>query len=433
MADISPRMLLEHKLSLNQLQIQSLEMLALTNIEIQDVLEQEYQENPMLDHQGNNCAGYERPLYYAKEMTAESEKIRDEIVMQLKRQDYSEKEWNVIEYLIQSMDTRGYCNEDPEEAAKILKVDNAIVVKCLEALRGLEPVGIFSASLEQCLISQLRAAGIYDSVLEEIIENYLSAICEGKISTITRALHISTAQVGKYLHIIQKLNPAPIMGYGKVETEYIHPDIVCRKKDGVWEVELTDEWTANYYLNEYYLKLYAECSDEELKQYFRQKLERARFIFNSIESRRNTILRILREIVRRQTGYFEQKEGLAPMRMEDIADALDIHVSTVSRAIKNKYVEYPGETVLVKELFGATVGAVENKEGITARQIKREIQDIIANEDRKNPVSDQIICDMLEKKGVAVSRRGIAKYRREMDILSSKRRKEVYSVQLLED
>lgn len=223
------------------------------------------------------------------------------------------------------------------------------------------------------------------------------------------------------------------MGYGKVETEYIHPDIVCRKKDGVWEVELTDEWTANYYLNEYYLKLYAECSDEELKQYFRQKLERARFIFNSIESRRNTILRILREIVRRQTGYFEQKEGLAPMRMEDIADALDIHVSTVSRAIKNKYVEYPGETVLVKELFGATVGAVENKEGITARQIKREIQDIIANEDRKNPVSDQIICDMLEKKGVAVSRRGIAKYRREMDILSSKRRKEVYSVQLLED
>lgn len=433
MADISPRMLLEHKLSLNQLQIQSLEMLALTNIEIQDVLEQEYQENPMLDHRGNNCAGYERPLYYAKEMTAESEKIRDEIVMQLKRQDYSEKEWNVIEYLIQSMDTRGYCNEDPEEAAKILKVDNAIVVKCLEALRGLEPVGIFSASLEQCLISQLRAVGIYDSVLEEIIENYLSAICEGKISTITRVLHISTAQVGKYLHIIQKLNPAPIMGYGKVETEYIHPDIVCRKKDGVWEVELTDEWTANYYLNEYYLKLYAECSDEELKQYFRQKLERARFIFNSIESRRNTILRILREIVRRQTGYFEQKEGLAPMRMEDIADALDIHVSTVSRAIKNKYVEYPGETVLVKELFGATVGAVENKEGITARQIKREIQDIIANEDRKNPVSDQIICDMLEKKGVAVSRRGIAKYRREMDILSSKRRKEVYSVQLLED
>lgn len=433
MADIRPRMLLEHKLSLNQLQIQSLEMLALTNMEIQDVLEQEYQENPMLDHQGNNCAGYEAPLHYAKEMTAENEKIRDEIVMQLKRKDYSEREWDVIEYLIQSMDARGYCSENPEEAAKILKVDNEIVVKCLEALRRLEPVGIFSASLEQCLISQLRAAGIYDSVLEEIIENYLSAVCEGKISTITRALHISTAQVGKYLHIIQKLNPAPITGYGKAETEYIHPDIVCRKKDGGWEVELTDEWTANYYLNEYYLKLYAECSDEDLKQYFRQKLERARFIINSIESRRNTILRILREIVRRQTGYFEQKEGLAPMRMEDIADALDIHVSTVSRAIKNKYVEYPGGTVLVKELFGATVGAAENKEGITARQIKREIQDIIANEDRKNPVSDQIICDMLEKKGVAVSRRGIAKYRREMDILSSKRRKEVYSVQLLKD
>ncbi len=433
MADIRPRMLLEHKLSLNQLQIQSLEMLALTNTEIQDVLEQEYQENPMLDHQGNNCAGYEAPLHYAREMTAESEQLREDIIMQLKRQDFSEREWAVIEYLIQSMDDRGYCKENPEEVAKVLKVDRGIAVKCLEALRGLEPVGIFSASLEQCLISQLRAAGIYDPILEEIIEKYLSAVSEGKISTITRALHISTAQVGKYLHIIQKLNPIPVTGYKRAETEYIHPDIVCRKKDSGWEVKLTDDWTENYYLNDYYLKLYAECTDEELKQYFRQKLERARFIINSIESRRNTILRILKEIVRRQTGYFEQREGLVPMRMEDIADALDIHVSTVSRAVKNKYVEYPGGTVPVKELFGAAVGAAENKEGITAKQIKREIQNIIADEDRKNPVSDQNICEMLERKGMAVSRRGIAKYRRQMDILSSKRRKEIYSIQILED
>ena len=112
MADIRPRMLLEHKLSLNQLQIQSLEMLALTNTEIQDVLEQEYQENPMLDHQGNNCAGYEAPLHYAREMTAESEQLREDIIMQLKRQDFSEREWAVIEYLIQSMDDRGYCKEN---------------------------------------------------------------------------------------------------------------------------------------------------------------------------------------------------------------------------------------------------------------------------------------------------------------------------------
>lgn len=430
MKEIGQKLSLEHRLSLNQLQIQSLEILTLTNIEVQELLEQEYQENPMLEHRGNNSSVYEEPLHCAREIAAEDENVYDEILMQLNRSDYTAQEWKVIEYLTSCLDEKGYCREEPKDVAEILKVDDRIVRKCLTTLRGLEPAGIFSASLEQCLIWQVRMAGIKDSILEEIIEKYLPDVCEGNIGMITRRLNVSAAQVGSYMQLIRKLNPIPLMGYKKRETEYIHPDIVCRRKEGQWEIKLTDDWTANYFLSDYYLKLYMECSDEELRQYLKKKLERARFIMNSIESRRNTILRILQEIIRRQAGYFERQEGLLPMRMEDIANSLGIHVSTVSRAIKNKYLEYPKGTILIKDLFGMTVGTGKEEEGMTAGRIKQEIKQIIDQEDRENPDSDQRISEILENQGIVLSRRGVAKYRQEMDILSSKRRKELYRIQM---
>lgn len=430
MKEIGQRLSLEHRLSLNQLQIQSLELLTLTNMEVQELLEQEYQENPMLEHRGNDRSVYEGPLHYAREIATEDEDICDEIRMQLNRSDHTAQEWRIIEYLLSCLDEKGYCREEPEDVAEILKVDDRIVRKCLKTLRGLEPAGIFSASLEQCLIGQVRRAGIDDPILEEIIEKYLPAVCEGNIGMVTRTLNVSAAQLGSYMQLIRKLDPIPLAGHKKQEIGYIHPDIVCRRKEGQWEIKLTDDWTENYFLSDYYLKLYMECSDEGLKQYLKKKLDRARFIINGIVSRRNTILRILQEIIRRQAGYFERQEGLLPMRMEDIADPLGIHVSTVSRAIKNKYLEHPKGTIRIKDLFGMTIGTKKEEEGVTAGRIKQEIKHIIDHEDREDPDSDQKISKILEEQGILISRRGVAKYRQEMDILSSKRRKELYSIQM---
>lgn len=420
----------KQKQLLSQRQLQSLKILAMDNLELEMFLQSEYLENPMLEQSGHtedHLAGGspDRPIDEERKWNQRTEETKD-LREYLKSQIHLESEdklfLKVKEYLIDCLEDTGYFTMPLQEAARACNVSEEVVSKCLEELQLLEPVGVFSANLKECLLKQLERLGIENPELIRIIQEHLEDIAEGNIGYISRSLHISTAQVRKYIFMIEELNPRPAAGFSNNHTEYIVPDIIIRKEEE-WEIELNDSWMGNYHISDYYLRLMADTQDEQLKEYFRGKARRVKFILQNVEQRRETLLRITKVILERQKAFFEGAGSLVPMTMSDVAQAIEIHTSTVSRAVKGKYIQYPKETVLMKNLFSQGVNGNQGESDVSSYEIKEMLRDWIKKENKKKPYSDQKLKDMLGKEGISISRRAVAKYREEMGIKASFERK----------
>lgn len=439
---------LTQKQYLSQTQMQSLEIMNLCNQDLYTFLNEEYMENPLMDRSGESAPGEVQEFgeWYSRSQTfnegygsedkeetnreiipAKQEEMDLEIYLkeQLNKSVYSEKEWELIEYLIQNLDNNGFYPYPVSEAADIIGVSEETAEKCMKDLKSLEPCGIFAETLAECLITQFEKEGIEDEILNKILREHLEDIATGKISTITRHLKISSVQVRKYIAMIKTRNPRPLSGFYSGDTNYIVPDVIIAQKDGMWDVSLNDEWIGNYSLNEYYIRMIAESKDQDLKEYFQKKLGRARFILNSIEQRRHTILFITREILKVQESFFLGDGELKVMTMSELADKLEIHPSTVSRAVGNKYLLYPGGVILMKNLFTQKVHSDMSGEEMSALHIKKILKNMIEQEDKKKPYSDSKLVEELKKKDITLSRRAVAKYREEMNIKGSFDRREI--------
>lgn len=436
----------EQKQLLSQTQMQSLKLLNMCNLELNSFLNNEYLENPLLEHKaGNGTPGVteEFELWYHQNQSfnegygdcdkneshfrenipiKNENELRTYLKDQLNSRQYSKQEWKLIDFLIMNLDDNGFYTTSIEETAKAAGVSIEMTEKCLKDLRQLEPAGVFAENLSECLLRQLEELGVQDENLEGMIRFHLEDISKGRISNITRHLGISSAQTRKYIAFIGTLNPRPLAGFSSGSNSYVIPDIMFVRKDNTWEIKLNDKWMGKYYLNEYYLKMIAESKDEELQTYFRKKLERARFILNSIEQRKKTILSISEAVLEWQRGFFEENKELVPMTMAQMAEKLDIHPSTVSRTVNGKYIQYPQGTILMKNLFAA---GMNNDSSMSVLHIKKMIKELIDSEDKNKPYSDQVLMNLLKNQGISLSRRAVAKYREEMGILGSFQRKQI--------
>lgn len=428
--EIRYQLLQKQKQMLSHQQLQSLNILAMDNIELSAFLQSEYLENPMLEQNSTpedpfSGMGAIEPSDEQEKWNHQIEELddlRSYLKSQLMVKKEDKKHLTVKNYLIECVEDTGYFTVPIEEIARQCSVSKEIVQECLSELKELEPVGIFSASLEECLLYQIKKLQIEDEILEAIIKYHLEDIAEGNIGRISRLLHISTAQVRKHALLIQALNPRPAVGFGGRQTEYIVPDIIVRKEES-WSIELNDSWIGEYRISDYYLKLMAETKDIELRGYFEEKARRVKYILSNIEQRRKTIKQLMECIVEQQKEYLEGSTQLKPMTMVSIAEQMSVHPSTVSRAIKGKYVQYPGGTILLKDLFSKEVSIGMHGEATNAQGVKQLLQIWIREEPSKKPYSDQKLKEMLEEKGICVSRRVVAKYRDELGIKGSYERK----------
>lgn len=439
---------LEQKQQLSQNQIQSLEILAMDGTELSHFLQNEYLENPLMDCGGRTVGSgteeinktYEHTVTYGRnyeEIVEEDDKRRKDIPMpdqdsvknyllyQLPRTQFTEEQWSLLEYMVDCLDDTGFFTVPVKEVAENTGMSQDEVRHALDVLQKLEPYGIFAPDLKHCLLRQLEVQGLRDSVVWKVVEEHLENVANGKISTISRSLRLPTVEVRKCIEQIAQLNPRPMSEFASGHANFIVPDIIFREEHGKWEVELNDDWVEDYHINDYYLRMMKESKDEELSEYFRIKLERVRFVMNSIAQRRQTMILISEEVLRRQQTYLEGKAYLQPMTMTDVADAVGIHTSTVSRAIKGKYIQYPGGTVLMKNLFSASVTRADGDVAVGTMQIKEMIRELIDQEDKKKPYSDQALVKALKEKNIEISRRAVAKYREELGIRGSFDRKEV--------
>jgi RNA polymerase sigma-54 factor len=332
---------------------------------------------------------------------------------QLDLKKYSAKELKIIDYLIDCLDDTGLLTMPLDEIAKTSRTDITLVKNCLHDLQLLEPYGLFAPDLQHCLLRQLEVLGINDNKLNEIIIHYLDQVGSGKISTISRCMELTTLQVRKFIAIIETLNPKPLSGFAPGSTAYIIPDIILQKVQGQWEVVLNDRLMGDYKLSDYYLNLMETAKDKELQEYFSVKAQRARFLLKSLEQRRTTMLKLGEALLEWQKQYFNGTGDLKSMTMADIADIMGVHVSTVSRCVKGKYLQYPMKSILIKTLFSTS----------ETDSVKNLLRDIVESEDKKKPYSDQALKELLEERQISISRRAISKYRDELGIKSSFERK----------
>lgn len=422
-------------------QVQSLNILAYTNQELDEFLTNEYLENPLLESVSGKTDDmltsmehlYEKGTSYKDHYlewedediqrkndiaVKSADELKEALLMQLERKVYSPAEWKLMEYMVECLDDDGFFPYEPAEIAQSLGYQQETVEKCLAVLKELEPVGVFSRDIAECLLKQAESAEVIDKRLCALIRSYMQEILAGRIGNITRELGISTAEVKKYIHLIGRLNPRPFMNIQGEAPQYIVPDVIIHRHGEGWEVILNDNWMGEYRYNDYYIRMMQEAHDEELAAYFKEKLERAKFVMNCVEQRRNTIIRIVEAILEIQKEYFENQGNLRPMSMQGVADKVGMHVSTVSRAIRGKYLQYKN-VILIKELFLASVGGNSDRE-ISAEKIKASICEIVRKE--KKACSDSQITKLLQEKGIQVSRRTVAKYRTELGIPDSRQR-----------
>ena len=426
-------------LSVNQRQ--SLQILAYTNQELDTFLTGEYMQNPLLecvrerqsDHVESLDSHYESASsyrdHYLRWEDEDSDRRRDirareplqmrsQLKGQLNIREYTDQEWKLIDYLIECLDDKGFFNYDTEEIAAASGCPVEMVDHCLSDLKKLEPAGIFSKDLSECLLAQLKAAHEQDPVLYRMISDHLPDLLHGSLSTVARSMGISLAECRRCIRRIGQLNPRPIMNTESAMTEYIIPDILVTYENNSWKIVLNDSWLGEYRYNDYYLHMMQTASDPELKKYFRTKFERARFIITSVERRRNTIIRIVAEIMEYQRDYFLCGGELLPMTMDTLASRLKISTSTVSRAVKNKYIQYR-RPVLLRSLF---TGSASEKTDTSTDYVHKKIRALVKNEDSTKPLSDDRISGILKKEGISISRRTVAKYRQQLGIPDSRLR-----------
>ncbi|MEL7598063.1 MAG: RNA polymerase factor sigma-54, partial [Clostridiaceae bacterium] len=228
-----------------------------------------------------------------------------------------------------------------------------------------------------------------------------------------------------YGDVIKSLEPKPSRGfYTGEETKYIVPEAYIKKINGEYHIIMNDGTIPKLNINGMYKNIINNEEDKQTVKFVKKKLNSAIFLIKSINQRENTIYNILEKIVEVQKDYFELgDEHLKPMTLKEIADNLEIHESTVSRAIRDKYIHTDKGTIKIKDLFTTGISRVDSFEDISAKIIKKEIEELVNNEDKKKPLSDQKICDLLKEKNIDISRRTIAKYREEIGIKSSSKRK----------
>lgn len=444
----------EQKLIMTQQMQLSVKLLQMSNFEIRNYIENEIQENPVLDAEykkddsqkikddidykslikylefddyGNGSYQRHREEDEISPFTFISAKksLKEFLIEQILELNEEEFVKSICKYLIENIDEKGYLGITLEEVQEDLSISYELAEQCLNVVQTLEPYGIGARDLKECLKIQLKQKNIEDEKLYEIIENYLEMIAENKYNIIAKNLKIDVKEAQKYGDIIKSLEPKPSRGfYTGEETKYIVPEAYIRKIDKEYCIIMNDSSIPKLNINQLYKKIINNEKDKDTIRFVKDKLNSAIFLMKSIRQRENTIYRILEKILEFQKDYFELgEEFLKPMTLKEIAEALEVHESTVSRAIREKYINTDRSTIKIKDLFTTGISRTETFEDVSTKIIKKEIEELVRDEDKSKPLSDQKICDLLKMKDINISRRTVAKYREELGIKSSSKRK----------
>lgn len=337
----------------------------------------------------------------------------------------TEEEQKLVNYLILNIDAKGYLTIEDEEVAEQMNVTVKEVKKARDIIIQLEPVGVGARDLRECLLLQAKKIYPDDRLLITVIDQYLIPLANKQWEKISENLNISLQKVKTIYQTIRTFNPKPAASFSVEANNYVEPDIVIEahpEKDKFF-ISLNDRYLPEIKFNNIYSQY---VKDSEIEKFVKDCYHKYQWLRNSIEQRRETILKIMKVIVNKQQAFL--KEGfrsLQPLTLREVAEEIGMHESTVSRATANKVVQTPLGVFELRKLFSTKL-ATNSGEETSKTKVKLQIKQIIAEEDKYRPFSDQKIADILNKeKGIIISRRTVAKYRDELKIPASSRRKKI--------
>ncbi len=329
------------------------------------------------------------------------------------------------QYLIDLVDEAGYLPADLSMLAEKLGAPQELVDRVLALLQTLDPPGVFSRSLKECLALQLKEQNRYDPVIAAFLDN-LHLLANHNLSALKKAVGIEMDELMEIVAEIKHLNPKPGLKYGSVQMQPVVPDVLVRpSQDGSWIVELNSDTLPRVLVNRTYLtsvsKGPASAAD---RNYLLECLQTANWLVKSLDQRARTILRVAEEIVRQQDGFFTHGvQYLRPLNLKTVADAISMHESTVSRVTSNKYIATPRGIFELKYFFTSAIASAEEGEAHSSEAVRHRIKQMIDGETPAAVLSDDKIVEKLKCDGIDIARRTVAKYREAMRIPSSVQRR----------
>ena len=299
--------------------------------------------------------------------------------------------------------------------------------RMLATVQTLDPPGVGAQDLRECLLLQLKEAGLEQSVPSRLVRDCFEELINHRWSEISKRFGISAGDVQKAADEIAKLDPKPGLQYGSRDDNYIIPDLIVEKIDDRYHVFLNDANLPRLKLSRAYQEIARDKKkfDGENKEFISNKLNSANWMIQAIEQRRQTMLKVMNYIVERQREFFEKGiQYLKPLTLREVAEVINMHESTVSRVTNEKFVQTPRGVLPLKFFFSSGL-ATSDGEDVSARGIKAQLQKLVQEEDPKHPLTDQAIVNILRESGVQIARRTVAKYRDQLGVLSARMRKRV--------
>jgi len=454
---------------------QAIKLLPLTNLEIIEVIDVELSENPLLeikeetqkedredqkdnkeqetsaDETGDSLereddkefeAMYEQyfdnrfnSFSMEKKESPEYEKFITKAPSLWERLDwqanmtfFSKKEKEIAQYIIGNIDEDGYLATSLKDISKAVKASLDKVEQVRKKIMNFDPVGVGSLSLKEALLAQLDYMEIENENLRNIIENHLDLLEGSRYEELSKHCDISLSEVREVIEEIRRLNPRPGGKYTQEKTDYIIPDILVEKEDDRYTIKVNNEGIPSLRINKFYRKLIARASKDnpEAYEFLKAKLKKAFWFLRSLDQRNNTINKVANFILEKQKDFIEKGlDYIKPLTLIELAQEIGVHESTVGRVVANKHIMTPRGVFPLKYFFHKALSRDSGEEVSTLR-IKEKIKKLVEGEDRKNPLSDVEISDVLAKESFNIARRTVAKYRKQLKIPPSHIRKRRY-------
>ncbi len=415
---------------------QAISLLRYSTYELYQFIQDQYHENPLIelmeyDQSHSSHTSSKQVNYQASDaphpidfLTNGEKNMYENLLEQAKWLEMNEQERKVLEYLILNLDEHAYLPVGIDELATRLSIPSSEVEKGIQHLQSLEPVGVGARDVSECLALQLKYYYPDEQLTVTVVQNHLDLLARKKWSDLSKIYDLTTTDLKNMYDLIYSLDPQPNQSLNNHQADYIHPDIIIKENNGKFEIYLNDSYIPEVHFNSDYLPFMNKKDD--VSGYLHNHFKQYQWLMNSIEQRRTTILKITEVVVRKQHGFFQKGfSALQPLTLDEVAQEIGMHESTVSRATTNKFIQTPKGTFDMRKLFSSKMN--RNNGTVTSQtKVKWLLKELIEKENKEKPLSDQKIADYFaDNQQIKISRRTVAKYREEMHIESSRQRKEL--------
>ena len=449
------QMQVSQRQKLSQKMIQSANILQMNALELRSYLEQLAMENPTVD-----LEKYEPPLdqsddlrqklewlnqmnetnrvYYPLEQDDDQKgdflnSIRSDLEVtleeylksQLLTYPLSQTQCRHIFYIIECLDSSGYLKVPDEEMVQKLQTTPEEFEHSLRIVQSLDPAGVGARDLRECLLLQLEQLDQDTDIARSVVSDFLELLGKNQLGNIAKKLQASVEDVVAAFELIRSLNPKPGNSFSNRENlAYIVPDVTIVKLAGYFEILINEYLYPHISISPQYLQMLKTCPEQETKEYLRNKLKQTEWVMSHITQRNSTLLGVVRTILQKQSDFFYSGGGLHPLRLADVAQELSLHESTISRAVRDKYLQCSWGIYPLSFFFSKSIECGTGTDNTTPEHVQELIRELINEENKKKPLSDADIAKELVNRGVPISRRTVAKYRTACDIKNASGRKE---------